>query len=77
MQNITIIAMGKVQKGFQLDGCNEYIKRLKTLCNLKIVQLEDVQLAEKNYKKYSKAELCYLYVHRRQTDVQRRTGKAF
>ena len=48
MQNITIIAMGKVQKGFQLDGCNEYIKRLKTLCNLKIVQLEDVQLAEKN-----------------------------
>ena len=48
MQNITIIAMGKVQKGFQLDGCNEYIKRRKTLCNLKIVQLEDVQLAEKN-----------------------------
>ena len=48
MQNITIIAMGKVQKGFLSDGCNEYIKRLKTLCNLKIVQLEDVQLAEKN-----------------------------
>ena len=48
MQNITIIAMGKVQKGFQLDGCNEYIKRIKTMCNLKIVQLEDVQLAEKN-----------------------------
>lgn len=48
MQNITIIAMGKVQKGFMLDGCNEYIKRLKTMCNLKIVQLEDVQLMEKN-----------------------------
>lgn len=48
MQNITIIAMGKVQKGFMLDGCNEYIKRLKTLCNLKIIQLEDVQLMEKN-----------------------------
>ena len=48
MQNITIIAMGKVQKGFLMEGCNEYIKRLKTMCNLKIVQLEDVQLAEKN-----------------------------
>lgn len=48
MQNITIIAMGKVQKGFMMDGCNEYIKRLKTMCNLKIVQLEDVQLMEKN-----------------------------
>ncbi len=48
MQNITIIAMGKVQKGFLLDGCNEYIKRLKTMCSLKIIQLEDVQLMEKN-----------------------------
>lgn len=48
MQNITIIAMGKVQKGFMMDGCNEYIKRLKTMCNLKIIQLEDVQLMEKN-----------------------------
>lgn len=48
MQNITIIAMGKVQKGFLQDGCNEYIKRLKTMCSLKIIQLEDVQLMEKN-----------------------------
>lgn len=40
--------MGKVQKGFLLDGCNEYIKRLKTMCSLKIIQLEDVQLMEKN-----------------------------
>ena len=48
MQNITIIAMGKVQKGFMLDGCNEYIKRLGPMCNLKIVQLEDIQLMEKN-----------------------------
>ncbi|MBQ5327187.1 MAG: 23S rRNA (pseudouridine(1915)-N(3))-methyltransferase RlmH [Oscillospiraceae bacterium] len=32
MQNITIIAMGKVQKGFLSDGCNEYIKRLKPMC---------------------------------------------
>lgn len=48
MQNVTIIAMGKVQKGFLQDGCNEYIKRLKTMCSLKIIQLEDVQLMEKN-----------------------------
>ena len=40
--------MGKVQKGFLLDGCNENIKRLKTMCSLKIIQLEDVQLMEKN-----------------------------
>ena len=48
MQNITVIAMGKVQKGFMSDGCDEYAKRLKTMCNLKIVQLEDAVLPEKN-----------------------------
>ena len=48
MQNITIIALGKVQKGFMSDGCSEYIKRLKTMCSLKIIQLDDVQLNEKN-----------------------------
>lgn len=48
MQNVTIIAMGKVQKGFMLDGCEEYIKRLKPMCSLKIIQLDDVQLMEKN-----------------------------
>ncbi len=48
MQNVTLIAMGKVQKGFLTDGCNEYIKRLKTMCNLKIVELEDENLPEKN-----------------------------
>lgn len=48
MQNITIIAMGKVQKGFLSDGCNEYIKRLKPMCNFKLIELDDEHLPEKN-----------------------------
>ena len=48
MQNITIIAMGKVQKGFLSDGCNEYIKRLKPMCNFKLIELDDEPLPEKN-----------------------------
>ena len=48
MQNITIIAMGKVQKGFMLDGCNEYIKRLRPMCNFKLIELDDENLPEKN-----------------------------
>ena len=48
MQNITIIAMGKVQKGFLSDGCNEYIKRLKPMCNFKLIELVDEHLPEKN-----------------------------
>ena len=48
MQNITIIAMGKVQKGFLSDGCNEYIKRLRPMCNVKLIELDDEPLPEKN-----------------------------
>ena len=48
MQNITIIAMGKVQKGFLSDGCNEYIKRLKPMCNFRLIELDDEPLPEKN-----------------------------
>ena len=48
MQNITIIALGKVQKGFMLDGCNEYIKRLRPMCNFNLIELEDEKLPEKN-----------------------------
>lgn len=48
MQNVTIIALGKVQKGFMQDGCNEYIKRLSTMCNFKLIELADEQLTEKN-----------------------------
>lgn len=48
MQNVTIIALGKVQKGFMQDGCNEYIKRLKPMCSLKVVQLDEISLPEKN-----------------------------
>ena len=40
--------MGKVQKGFLTDGCNEYIKRLRTMCDFKLVEIEDEALPEKN-----------------------------
>lgn len=48
MQNITLIALGKVQKGFMQDGCSEYIKRLSPLCNFKLIELSDEQLLEKS-----------------------------
>ena len=48
MINVTLITMGKVQKGFLTDGCNEYIKRLRTMCDFKLVEIEDEALPEKN-----------------------------
>lgn len=48
MINVTLITMGKAQKGFLTDGCNEYIKRLRTMCDFKLVEIEDEPLPEKN-----------------------------
>ena len=48
MINVTLITLGKVQKGFLTDGCNEYIKRLRTMCDFKLVEIEDERLPEKN-----------------------------
>ena len=48
MINVTLITLGKVQKGFLTDGCNEYIKSLRTMCDFKLVEIEDEPLPEKN-----------------------------
>lgn len=48
MINVTLITLGKVQKGFLTDGCNEYIKRLRAMCDFKLVEIEDEPLPEKN-----------------------------
>lgn len=48
MQNITIIALGKVQKGFLSEGCSEYIKRLVPICDFNLIEIKDEQLLEKN-----------------------------
>ena len=48
MINVTLITLGKVQKGFLTDGCNEYIKRLRTMCDFKLVEIEVEPLPEKN-----------------------------
>ena len=48
MINVTLITLGKVQKGFLTDSCNEYIKRLRTMCDFKLVEIEDEPLPEKN-----------------------------
>ena len=48
MQNITIIAVGKGSKDYLGTACDEYIKRLKPMCNLKIVEIPHENLPEKN-----------------------------
>ena len=46
MLRVTIIALGKLKEKYLRDGCDEYIKRLSTLCKLRIVELEPVKLSD-------------------------------
>lgn len=46
MLGITIIALGKLKEKYLRDACDEYKKRLSTLCKLKIIELEPVKLSD-------------------------------
>ena len=48
MIKVNIIAVGKVKEKYFIDGIEEYSKRLKGLCDFKIITVE-----EENYKKVS------------------------
>ena len=46
MLGITIIALGKLKEKYLRDACDEYIKRLGTLCKFKIFELDPVKLSD-------------------------------
>lgn len=46
MLGITVIALGKLKEKYLRDACDEYIKRLGTLCKLKIFELDPVKLGD-------------------------------
>ncbi len=55
--NITIIAVGKIKETYFKDSINEYLKRLISYCNLKIIEIPNEPiLDEKNYERYKDIE---------------------
>ncbi len=55
--NITIIAVGKIKETYFKDSISEYLKRLNSYCNLKIIEIPNEPiLDEKNYEKYKDIE---------------------
>ncbi len=46
MLGVTIIALGKLKEKYLRDACDEYVKRLSTLCKLKIFELDPVKLPD-------------------------------
>ncbi len=48
MQNITVIALGKLNADYFKKAAAEYEKRLSAYCKLKIIELPEEMIAEKN-----------------------------
>lgn len=46
MIGVTLITLGKLKEKYLRDACDEYIKRLGTLCKLKIFELDPVKLGD-------------------------------
>lgn len=44
MYHITVICVGKLKERFYIDACEEYQKRLKRDCDLRIVELKEERL---------------------------------
>lgn len=52
--NVNIIAVGRVKEKFMQEGINEYAKRLKPYCNIKIVEVPDEKAPENLSEKEKK-----------------------
>ena len=46
MFEITLITLGKMKEKFYISAAEEYIKRIKGFCNLKIVEIPEARLAD-------------------------------
>ena len=50
MLNINIICIGKIKEKYLQEAIEEYSKRLKKYCTLKIIELQDEKLPDKIYE---------------------------
>lgn len=48
MQNITVIALGKMNADYYAKAAAEYTKRLSAFCKLQVIELAEEAIAEKN-----------------------------
>ena len=47
MMKITVIALASLKEKYLKDAAAEYIKRLRTYCDLKVIELDPIRLPEK------------------------------
>ena len=50
MLNINIICVGKIKEDYLKSAITEYSKRLSKYCSLKIIEVQDEKLPDKQYE---------------------------
>ena len=57
MMNVRIICLGKLKERYLRDMCDEYVKRLGTLCKISIIELNPERLSDAPSQNEIKAAL--------------------
>lgn len=46
MFSVTVLAVGKLKEAFYLSACTEYCKRLRSFCDISVIELPECRLPE-------------------------------
>lgn len=57
MLNIRVICVGRLKENFYTEACAEYVKRMRTLCRLEMVELRE-ETGERKLEKEAEAILA-------------------
>ena len=57
MIDINLIVVGKIKEKYLQDGIDEYLKRIKPFCNLKLIEVKESNFFETDKNLSSEASL--------------------
>ncbi|MEG3007501.1 MAG: 23S rRNA (pseudouridine(1915)-N(3))-methyltransferase RlmH [Oscillospiraceae bacterium] len=46
MINVNVIAVGKLKEKYLINGCEEYIKRLGSMCKINVIEIDEYKLPD-------------------------------
>lgn len=62
MIDINLIVVGKIKEKYLQDGIDEYLKRIKPFCNLKLIEVKESNFFETDKNLSSEASLILNYI---------------
>ena len=64
MIDINLIVVGKIKEKYLQDGIDEYLKRIKPFCNLKLIEVKESNFFETDKNLSSEASLILNYIQK-------------